>query len=155
MQDADLEYDPHEIADVIGPILENKADVVYGSRFMVKKAARVLYFSHYPANKSFSFCSNCLTNLNMSDIETCYKAFRGEIIRYARITWTGALAVLGQKEKRRYAWLLVFPVLCVPAVSLITFGDPRFRHPVDLSFVILAAIGVSVAAGRLQALLPK
>jgi len=89
VQDADLEYDPREIADVIAPIIENRADVVYGSRFMVKKAARVLYFSHYLANKSLTFMSNMLTNLNMSDIETCYKAFRGDIIRNLVITSSG------------------------------------------------------------------
>jgi glycosyltransferase involved in cell wall biosynthesis len=89
VQDADLEYDPREIADVIGPIVQNRADVVYGSRFMVKKAARVLYFSHYLANKFLTFLSNCLTNLNMSDIETCYKAFRGDIIRNLIITSSG------------------------------------------------------------------
>jgi glycosyltransferase involved in cell wall biosynthesis len=89
VQDADLEYDPSEIADVIEPIIQNRADVVYGSRFMVKKAARVLYFSHYLANKFLTFFSNCLTNLNMSDIETCYKAFRGDIIRNLIITSSG------------------------------------------------------------------
>jgi glycosyltransferase involved in cell wall biosynthesis len=89
VQDADLEYDPREIADVIAPIIQNRADVVYGSRFMVKKAARVLYFSHYLANKFLTFLSNCLTNLNMSDIETCYKAFRGDIIRNLIITSSG------------------------------------------------------------------
>jgi glycosyltransferase involved in cell wall biosynthesis len=89
IQDADLEYDPREIADVIAPIIENRADVVYGSRFMVKKAARVLYFSHYLANKALTFMSNMFTNLNMSDIETCYKAFRGDIIRNLVITSSG------------------------------------------------------------------
>ena len=89
VQDAGLEYDPHEIADVVAPIRENRADVVYGSRFMVKKAARVLYFSHYVANKALTFMSNMLTNLNMSDIETCYKAFRGDIIRDLTISSTG------------------------------------------------------------------
>ena len=89
IQDADLEYDPEEIADVIAPIIERHADVVFGSRFMVKKAARILYFTHYLANKSLTFISNCLTNLNMSDIETCYKAFRGEIIRNMVITSRG------------------------------------------------------------------
>jgi glycosyltransferase involved in cell wall biosynthesis len=81
VQDADLEYDPREIPDVIGPILENKADVVYGSRFLVRKASRVLYFYHFLANKFLTFLSNILTNVNMTDIETCYKSFRGEIIR--------------------------------------------------------------------------
>lgn len=81
IQDADLEYDPAEIIEVIDPILKGQADVVYGSRFMVKKAARVLYFYHYLANKLLTLLSNLLTNRNMSDIETCYKAFRGEVIR--------------------------------------------------------------------------
>ena len=89
VQDADLEYDPTEIADVIAPIIDGHADVVFGSRFMVKKAARILYFTHYLANKSLTFFSNCLTNLNMSDIETCYKAFRGDIIRNMVITSRG------------------------------------------------------------------
>ena len=81
VQDADLEYDPAEILEVINPILKGQADVVYGSRFMVKKAARVLYFYHYLANKLLTLLSNLLTNRNMSDIETCYKAFRAEVIR--------------------------------------------------------------------------
>jgi glycosyltransferase involved in cell wall biosynthesis len=81
VQDADLEYDPAEILEVIGPIVKGQADVVYGSRFMVKKAARVLYFYHYLANKLLTLLSNLLTNRNMSDIETCYKAFRSEVIR--------------------------------------------------------------------------
>ena len=89
VQDADLEYDPAEIEGVVTPIIENVADVVYGSRFMVKKATRVLYFYHYLANKSLTFFSNCLTNLNMTDVETCYKAFRGDIIRNMIITSSG------------------------------------------------------------------
>jgi glycosyltransferase involved in cell wall biosynthesis len=89
IQDADLEYDPREIPDVVAPIVQRRADVVYGSRFMVKRAARVLYFSHYLANKSLTFLCNILTNLNMTDIETCYKAFRGDIIRELVITSSG------------------------------------------------------------------
>ena len=81
IQDADLEYDPDEIYGVIQPILEGRADVVFGSRFLVRKAARVLYFYHYLANKGLTWLSNLLTNLNMTDIETGYKAFRGDIIR--------------------------------------------------------------------------
>lgn len=89
VQDADLEYDPAEIKDVIQPIVDGFADVVYGSRFLVRKAARVLYFYHYLANKSLTFFSNLLTNVNFSDVETGYKAFRGDIIRNMIITSSG------------------------------------------------------------------
>jgi len=81
VQDADLEYDPEDIAGVIQPILTGHADVVFGSRFLVRRAARVLYFYHFLANKALTFSSNLFTNLNMTDIETGYKAFRGDIIR--------------------------------------------------------------------------
>src|SRR6266550_1679303 len=89
IQDADLEYDPEEIPQVIQPIIDGHADVVYGSRFLVRKASRVLYFYHYVANKFLTFLSNMLTNLNMTDVETGYKAFRGEIIRNMTIVSSG------------------------------------------------------------------
>ena len=89
VQDADLEYDPAEIPEVIAPIIDGDADVVYGSRFLVRKASRVLYFYHYVANKGLTFLSNLCTNVNMTDVETCYKAFRGEIIRNMTITSSG------------------------------------------------------------------
>lgn len=81
VQDADLEYDPAEIIHVIQPILDGKADVVYGSRFLVRRAARVLYFYHYVANRVITLLSNLFTNLNMTDVETGYKAMRGDIVR--------------------------------------------------------------------------
>jgi glycosyltransferase involved in cell wall biosynthesis len=89
VQDADLEYDPQEIPEVIAPILEQKADVVFGSRFLVRKAARAVYFYHYLGNKLLTFLSNLATNINLTDVETCYKAFRGEIIRNLRISSSG------------------------------------------------------------------
>ena len=81
VQDADLEYDPAEIPLVVAPILEGHADVVYGSRFLVRRAARVVYFYHYLANRFLTTMSNFLTNLNMTDVETGYKAFRAEILK--------------------------------------------------------------------------
>ena len=89
VQDADLEYNPDEIPDVIGPILDGRADVVFGSRFLIRKAARVLYFYHYLANKFLTFASNVLTNINLTDVETGYKAFRADILRKMRIESSG------------------------------------------------------------------
>jgi len=89
IQDADLEYDPSDIPFLIEPIVEGNASVVYGSRFLVRRAARVVYFYHYVANRCLTFFSNLLTNLNMTDVETGYKAFRGDIIRNMVITSSG------------------------------------------------------------------
>jgi glycosyltransferase involved in cell wall biosynthesis len=89
VQDADLECDPAEIPDVVGPILAGDADVVYGSRFLVKRAGRVPYFAHYLANTSLTFFSNLLTNRNMTDIETCYKAIRAGVIKPLKLTSRG------------------------------------------------------------------
>jgi glycosyltransferase involved in cell wall biosynthesis len=89
VQDADLEYDPAEIPEILAPIVSGRADVVYGSRFLVRRASRVLYFYHYLANKSLTFLSNILTNRNMTDIETCYKAFRSGVIKPLQLTSSG------------------------------------------------------------------
>jgi glycosyltransferase involved in cell wall biosynthesis len=85
IQDADLEYDPEEYPKVIKPILENKADVVYGSRFIGSEPHRVVYFWHRVGNGLLTLLSNMLTNLNLTDMETCYKAFRREIIQSIEI----------------------------------------------------------------------
>lgn len=80
VQDADLEYDPNDYERLIQPIVEDKADVVYGSRFASGHAHRVLYFWHYVGNKMLTIISNSLTNLNLTDMEVGYKVFRRKII---------------------------------------------------------------------------
>ena len=85
VQDADLEYDPAEYPLVIGPIVQGKADVVFGSRFQGAAPHRVVYFWHRLGNGFLTLLSNMFTDLNLTDMETCYKAFRTEIIQAIRI----------------------------------------------------------------------
>jgi glycosyltransferase involved in cell wall biosynthesis len=85
IQDADLEYDPQQYPKLIQPILEGKADVVYGSRFVTGDYRRVLYFWHMLGNTFLTLLSNMLTNLNLTDMETCYKVFRKEVLQQITI----------------------------------------------------------------------
>jgi len=85
IQDADLEYDPAEYVRLLGPIEQGKADVVYGSRFSGEGPHRVLYFWHYVGNKLLTLISNMVTNLNLTDMETCYKMFRRPVLETLHI----------------------------------------------------------------------
>jgi glycosyltransferase involved in cell wall biosynthesis len=89
VQDADLEYNPEEYSLLIKPILDNRADVVYGSRFLTGSERRVLLFWHSLGNKFLTFLSNMITDLNLTDMETCYKMFRADVLKTVKIEQHG------------------------------------------------------------------
>jgi glycosyltransferase involved in cell wall biosynthesis len=85
VQDADLEYDPRQLGKLIAPILDGRADVVFGSRFLGGEPHRVLFFWHMVGNRALTLLSNAVTNLNLTDMETCYKVFRADVLRRIRL----------------------------------------------------------------------
>ena len=89
IQDADLEYDPADLADLLGPLRDGRADVVYGSRFAGSSEHRVLYYWHSVGNRFLTMLSNMATNINLTDMETCYKVFRREVIQAVNIQENG------------------------------------------------------------------
>ena len=86
IQDADLEYNPSDYANMLEPFLTGKADCVYGSRFITTKSRRILFFWHYLGNKMLTFLSNLFTNLNLTDMECCYKVFRCDLLKGIKLS---------------------------------------------------------------------
>lgn len=108
IQDADLEYDPREYPRLIDPIISGKADVVFGSRFLGGAPHRVLYFWHRVANGLLTLASNAFTNLNLTDMETCYKVFRREIIQRTSISKKTGSDSNRKLRQRWQNWVAVY-----------------------------------------------
>lgn len=170
IQDADLEYDPFDLPRLIKPILEGSADVVFGSRFVTGGERRVLYFWHYITNKFLTLASNMFTDINLTDMETCYKVFKREIIEKIEIQEnrfgfepeiTAKVAQLGVRiyelgisyhgrtyeEGKKIGWKDGFRALyCI-------FKYNAFKAPAPIQFLIYIFIGAVAAVFNLFAFL--
>jgi glycosyltransferase involved in cell wall biosynthesis len=156
VQDADLEYDPQEFPLLMQPIIDNKADVVFGSRFFGGHPHRVVYYWHMVGNRFLTTLSNMLTNINLSDMETCYKAFRREIIQALKLEEnrfgfepevTAKVAKLGcriyevgisyygrtYQEGKKIGWKDgVRAIICIVKYNLFRSKKACLQHPINL-----------------------
>ena len=114
IQDADLEYDPADYPKLLDPLLNNRADAVFGSRFIGSEAHRALYFWHHASNRFLTVLSNMFTNLNLSDMETCYKAFRREAIQGIRILASSPKSQPSSRGRERGFTRSRFPTTAAP-----------------------------------------